>query len=79
MPSDVAGAFGETVERYHRQRLRLPVETALGVECTRATYLSFDPADQATFADELRDLFGPGPDLEVTQETSLAMAPVKPG
>ena len=60
----------------HEQALELPVRTVLGVECTRATYLSFNPQAQRGFAADLEALLQPAPTVSLVQETYLAMAPV---
>jgi ubiquinone/menaquinone biosynthesis C-methylase UbiE len=69
------GLFGETVEANHTRALRLPAETVLGVEQTRATFLSYTGQDQAGFTADLQALLVPGSHLDVLQETFLAMAP----
>jgi SAM-dependent methyltransferase len=68
--------FGTVVEVTHDQALELPVRTVLGVECTRATYLSFDPQAQQGFAADLEALLQPAPTVSLVQQTYLAMAPV---
>lgn len=70
--------FGETVEASHTTAVRLPVEAVMGVERTRATFLSFAERDQADFTADLEALLGPGPHLDLTQESFLAMAPTVP-
>ncbi|WP_285680531.1 class I SAM-dependent methyltransferase [Actinoplanes sp. NBRC 103695] len=67
--------FGATVEAGHATALRLPAETVLGVERTRATFLSFTEQDQADFTRELTALLEPGSHIDVVQESFLAMAP----
>lgn len=67
--------FGVGVERVLRQPLKLPRESVIGVECTRATYLSYGPADQAGFASELRAVLEETPRVSLLQETFLSMAP----
>jgi trans-aconitate methyltransferase len=73
-----SGLFGAVVEASHTQALSLPAETVLGVETTRATYLSYDPPRQRSFAADLERLLRPTPTVELTQETSLVMASVRP-
>ena len=68
--------FGETVETSHTKALRLPAETVLGVESTRATFLSYPEQDQVRFAADLKALLEPSPHIDLVQETFLAMAPV---
>ena len=68
--------FGETVEASHASTRRLPVETVLGVERTRATFLSYSKQDQAGFTADLRALLAVRSHIDLVQETFLAMAPV---
>jgi ubiquinone/menaquinone biosynthesis C-methylase UbiE len=70
------GLFGETVELSHTRALRLSAETVIGVERTRAMFLSFVEQDQADFTADLKALLEPGWHLDVVQESFLAMAPV---
>lgn len=67
--------FGETVELLHTRTLRLPVQTVLGVERTRATFLSYSQQDQADFTADLSALLDPSSHIDLVQETLLAMAP----
>jgi len=69
------GLFGRTVERQHHRTLRLSAETILGVERTRATFLSWPAADQAAFTADLEALLDRAGPVDVVQETFLAMAP----
>lgn len=66
--------FGETVEVLHARALRLPVQTVLGVERTRATFLSYSQQDQADFGAELSALLEPNSHVDIVQETILSMA-----
>lgn len=66
--------FGSTVEASHTRALRLPAETVVGVERTRATFLSYAEQDQADFTADLQALV-PGSHIDLLQETFLAMAP----
>jgi ubiquinone/menaquinone biosynthesis C-methylase UbiE len=68
--------FGTVVEATHEQALELAARTVLGVECTRATYLGFNPIAQQGFAADLEALLQPAPTVSLVQETYLAMAPV---
>lgn len=68
--------FGEMVQTSHERALRLPAETVMGVERTRATFLSYDEQDQAGFTADLNRLLKPTPCVDLIQETFLAMAPV---
>lgn len=67
--------FGETVELNHTRALRLPAKTVIGVERTRATFLNYAEQDQADFTADLKALLDPGSDIDLIQETFLAMAP----
>ena len=67
--------FGETVEADHSSALRLPVQTIIGVERTRATFLSFSEQDQANFTADLEALLKRASHIDLVQETLLAMAP----
>ena len=68
--------FGETVELIHTRALRLPVQKILGVERTRATFLSYSELEQAGFTADLSALLEPATHVDLVQETLLAMAPV---
>jgi SAM-dependent methyltransferase len=68
--------FGETVEASHVNALRLPADTVLGVERTRATFLSYSKQDQTDFTADLRALLAHTGHIDVLQDTFLAMAPV---
>jgi len=70
-----SGLFGATVEATHTQALRLPAETVIDVESTRATFLSCTEHDQAGFTAGLQALVTPGSHIDLLQETFLAMAP----
>jgi ubiquinone/menaquinone biosynthesis C-methylase UbiE len=67
--------FGETVEATQTTTVRLPAETIIGVERTRATFLSYREHDQASFTADLTAMLKPGSHIDLTQETFLAMAP----
>lgn len=73
------GLFGGTVEMSHRRSRRLSAETVLGVERTRATFLSWPEPDQAAFTADLEALLETTPQIDVIQETFLAMAPTAAG
>jgi ubiquinone/menaquinone biosynthesis C-methylase UbiE len=68
--------FGEPVELTHTRALTVPVQTVLGVERTRATFLSYSEQDKAGFTTDLSALLEPSSHVEESQETFLAMAPV---
>ena len=67
--------FGEAVEVLHTRALRLPVQAIVGVERTRATFLSYSEQDQAGFTADLNALVEPSSHVDLVQETLLAMAP----
>jgi hypothetical protein len=73
-----AGLFGPPIERSHGQRIVLPAATVIGVETTRAIFLSWPEHTQQDFADDLRRHLQHGADVHLTQQTSLAMAQVLP-
>jgi hypothetical protein len=62
------------VELSHSAALRLPAQTVIGVERTRATFLSYAEQDQADFTAELTVLLEPGSHIELTHDSFLAMA-----
>jgi hypothetical protein len=64
------------VEASHASTLRLPVETVLGVESTRATFLSYSKQHQAGITADLRALLAHSTHIDLVQETFLAMARV---
>jgi ubiquinone/menaquinone biosynthesis C-methylase UbiE len=70
-----SGLFGATVETSHTRALRLPAETVIGVERTRAAFLSYTEQVQAAFTTDLTALLEPGTHIDVLQETFVAMAP----
>jgi len=67
--------FGTTLETSHTRPLRLPAETVIAVERTRATFLGYTEQDQAGFTAGLQALVTPGSHIDLLQETFLAMAP----
>jgi ubiquinone/menaquinone biosynthesis C-methylase UbiE len=69
--------FADVVEASHSYRVSLPAQVVLGVECTRATFLSVDESERAAFVADLRALLGSAPQVDVRQETFLAMARVQ--
>jgi ubiquinone/menaquinone biosynthesis C-methylase UbiE len=68
--------FGEPTEARHTRPVRLPAETVIGLERTRATFLSYSEQDRAGFTADLTALLAPGSHVDLAQETLLAMAPV---
>ena len=73
-----AGLFGPAIERSHSQRIVLWAETVIGVETTRATFLSWPEHTRQDFAGDLRRHLRHCADVHLTQQTSLAMAQVLP-
>jgi ubiquinone/menaquinone biosynthesis C-methylase UbiE len=69
--------FGEVVEIVDQRALQLPAGAVLGVECTRATFLSYSKTAQEGFAADLRRLLGPSPYVDLVQETLLGMAQLR--
>lgn len=67
--------FGPAVAATHTRALQLPAHTVMGVERTRATFLSYSQQDQARFAADLGTLLQPAGRIDLAQETFLAMAP----
>jgi len=67
--------FGTPIESSHDSPVRLPAETVLGLERTRATFLSFSKHDQVGFAADLAALLADRPYIDLVQDTFLAMAP----
>lgn len=67
--------FGQIVETSHTRPVRLPAETVVGLERTRAAFLSYTEQEQADFTADLRALLVPGSHIDLIQETFLAMAP----
>jgi len=69
--------FADVVEASHSCQLSLPAQVVLGVECTRATFLSYSDRNRAEFVAELETLLGSATEVGVTQKTLLAMARVQ--
>jgi ubiquinone/menaquinone biosynthesis C-methylase UbiE len=67
--------FGPAVIATHTRALQLPAQTVIGVERTRATFLSYSQHDQARFTADLGTLLQPASRIDLAQETFLAMAP----
>lgn len=66
--------FSGAVEATHTRALRLPAQTIMGVERTRATFLSYSKQAKADFTAGLSALLGPTSHINLVQETFLAMA-----
>lgn len=67
--------FGPAAEVTHTRDLQVPAQAILGVERTRAAFLSYSQHDQAAFTADLRALLEPATHIDLAQETLLAMAP----
>lgn len=67
--------FGPAAQVTHTRALRLPVQAIMGVERTRATFLSYSQLTQETFTADLQELLQPATHIDLAQETLLAMAP----
>jgi hypothetical protein len=67
--------FGPAAEATHTRDLQLPAHTVMGVERTRATFLSYSQQDQASFTADLGKLLQPAAHIDLVQEAFLAMAP----
>jgi 2-polyprenyl-3-methyl-5-hydroxy-6-metoxy-1,4-benzoquinol methylase len=66
--------FGEPVELRHTSPLQLPAEAVIGLERTRATFLSYSEQDQADFTADLSELLEPRSPVELVRDTLLSMA-----
>jgi hypothetical protein len=77
------GLFDPPAARSHSRRIVLPAEavigvetTVIGVETTRATFLSWPEDIRRRFLDELRCHLRSQPEVQLTQEASVTMAQV---
>ena len=80
-PSDpeviaATGLFGIPACLSDRQQLSLPAGDVIGLESTRATFLSWPHDTQRHFTDELRRLLEPQPAVHLTRHTAVTMAQV---
>jgi ubiquinone/menaquinone biosynthesis C-methylase UbiE len=71
-----SGLFGPPVERTFAHRITRRAQDVIGVENTRATTLSWPQEVRGAFNAELRDRLIDLPEVGVTIETSVTMAPV---
>jgi ubiquinone/menaquinone biosynthesis C-methylase UbiE len=69
------GLFGQAFEKAHAERISLPAQVAVGVECTRATFLSWDADVRRGFTEQVRSHLSGLPSMDLTQQTRLTMAP----
>lgn len=72
------GLFDSLVRRSHSQRIVLPAAAVIGVETTRATFLSWPEEIRQRFLDELCSHLRSQTQIHLTQETSVSMAQVLP-
>jgi ubiquinone/menaquinone biosynthesis C-methylase UbiE len=70
------GLFGQPLEKTHAERITLPAEVVIGVESTRATFLSWDPDTRRSFTEQMRRHLDGLPSVNLTQQTTLTIAPV---
>jgi ubiquinone/menaquinone biosynthesis C-methylase UbiE len=73
-----AGSFGAPIQKAHSKQMTLPAEVVIGVENTRATSLSWGEDARRRFTEELRGQLRSQPEVSLSQETTLTMAPVEP-
>jgi 2-polyprenyl-3-methyl-5-hydroxy-6-metoxy-1,4-benzoquinol methylase len=66
--------FSEPVELRHTSPLQLPAEAVIGLERTRATFLSYSEQEQADFTADLSELLESGSHVDLVQDTLLSMA-----
>ena len=69
--------FDDAVTSVHHRRRTVAAEVMIALECTRATFLSYDAATQERFVAELRQLLDGQAEVPLTQETMMTMARVK--
>ena len=70
------GLFGPPGCLTHRWRDAMSPAEVVGLERTRATFLSWPPERQSAFAEELRSLAAALPVVGLTRQTTVTMAPV---
>jgi hypothetical protein len=68
------GLFDVPLERASVESIVLPVEVVIGVETTRATYLTWPEEARRAFTDELRDHLAVQTEVGLKQEGMLTMA-----
>lgn len=68
--------FGGIARLTDEQRTILPADDVIALESTRATFLSWMPATQRRFTDDLRPFLEPQPLVSLTRHTSVTMAQV---
>lgn len=71
-----SGLFGPPAERTFTHRIVRHANDVIGVENTRATSLSWPADARRAFNAELRELLGDLPEVGVTVDASVTMAPV---
>lgn len=71
------GLFEGVQERTHSERQTLPAATVLGVERTRATFLSYDEATQASFFEDLAAALAGASAVSASIETKATIGRVR--
>jgi 2-polyprenyl-3-methyl-5-hydroxy-6-metoxy-1,4-benzoquinol methylase len=66
--------FGEPVELSHASPARLSAADIIGLERTRATFLSYSEQEQDAFTADISALLEPGSHVDLVQDTLLSMA-----
>ena len=74
---ELTGLYEAPVARTDTKRVMLSPEAVIGVERTRATYLSYEPVVQSSFDDELRDALAGLDEVSVGIRTHITMARVR--
>jgi SAM-dependent methyltransferase len=69
-----SGLFEPAVVQTHQRRTTMPAAAVAGIENTRATVLSWPAGERQEFTAQLRELLAGRPEVQLTQQTSLAMA-----
>lgn len=68
--------FEDAVTSVHHRRRVVPAEVMVALECTRATFLSYDAPTRERFVADLRHLLDGQAEIPLTQETVMTMARV---
>jgi len=79
-PDTIAASelFGSPVLHDHTERIIRPTAEVIGVESTRATFLSWPPDVRRGFTEEMRYRLEPRFEVHLTRHTSVTMVPVLP-
>jgi ubiquinone/menaquinone biosynthesis C-methylase UbiE len=70
------GLFGQPLEKTYAERISLSAEVVIGVESTRATFLSWEPDARRAFTEQMRSHLRGLSSVDLTQQTTLTMAPL---